>query len=124
MRRASWLALLILAPFAVQGCGGASSVLPAAAIAVKGASKASEASRPINDSEEYYVGRAVAARILSKYKLDQNPKLTQYVNEVGQTVARKSTRPTPSRATTLRSWTPRKSTPLPVPGALSSLPGG
>jgi len=95
MRRASWLALLILAPFAVQGCGGASSVLPAAAIAVKGASKASEASRPINDSEEYYVGRAVAARILSKYKLDQNPKLTQYVNEVGQTVARKSTRPNP-----------------------------
>ena len=41
------------------------------------------------------MGRAVAARILGKYKLDQNPKLTQYVNEVGQTVARKSSRPNP-----------------------------
>ena len=61
----------------------------------KGASKATEASRPITDSEEYYVGRAVAAQILGKYKLDQNPKLTQYVNEVGQTVARKSSRPNP-----------------------------
>ena len=95
MRRDAWLALLILAPFAAGGCGGASALLPAAAIAYKGASKAAVASRPINDSEEYYVGRAVAARILGKYKLDQNPKLTQYVNEVGDTVARKSSRPNP-----------------------------
>jgi predicted Zn-dependent protease len=86
---------LILAPFAVQGCGGTSAIIPAASIAVAGAGKATQAARPISDSEEYFVGRAVAARILSKYKLDQNPKLTQYVNEVGQTVARKSTRPNP-----------------------------
>ena len=97
MRRTAWLVLLILVPFAVGACGGAAAVLPAAAIAVKGASKASEASRPITDSEEYYVGRAVAAQILSRYKLDQNPKLTQYVNEVGDTVARKSSRPNPFR---------------------------
>ncbi|MDO9071105.1 MAG: M48 family metalloprotease [Deltaproteobacteria bacterium] len=95
MRREAWLALLILVPFAAGGCAGAAIALPAAAIAYKGASKASEASRPITDSEEYYVGRAVAARILGRYKLDQNPKLTQYVNEVGQTVAQKSTRPNP-----------------------------
>jgi len=94
MRREAWLALLILAPFAVGGCAYA---LPAAAVAYKGATKAAEASRPINDSEEYYVGRAVAARILGQYKLDQNAKLTQYVNEVGDTVARKSTRPNPFR---------------------------
>ena len=95
MRREAWLALLILVPFAAGGCGGVSAIIPAAAIAVKGAGKAAEASRPITDSEEYYVGRAVAAQILGKYKLDQNPKLTQYVNEVGQTVARKSSRPDP-----------------------------
>jgi predicted Zn-dependent protease len=81
----------------VQGCSGVSAVIPAASVALTGASKASVASRPITDSEEYYVGRAVAARILSKYKLDQNPKLTQYVNEVGQAVARKSSRPTTFR---------------------------
>ncbi len=96
MRREAWLALLILVPFAAGGCAAA-ALVPAAAIAYKGASQAKEASRPITDSEEYYVGRAVAARILSKYKLDQNPKLTQYVNEVGETVARKSSRPNPFR---------------------------
>jgi beta-barrel assembly-enhancing protease len=96
MRREAWLVLLILVPFAAGGCA-AIAVAPMAAIAYKGASKATEASRPITDSEEYYVGRAVAARILGKYKLDQNPKLTQYVNEVGDTVARKSARPNPFR---------------------------
>ena len=91
----AWLALLILVAFVVGGCGGTSAIMPAAAVASKGASKATEAARPITDSEEYYVGRAVAAQILSRYKLDQNPNLTQYVNEVGQTVARKSSRPNP-----------------------------
>jgi beta-barrel assembly-enhancing protease len=95
MRREAWLALLILIIFTVGGCGGTSAIIPAAAVGVKGATKAADASRPISDSEEYYVGRAVAARILGQYKLDQNPKLTQYVNEVGQTVAQKSTRPNP-----------------------------
>ncbi len=96
MRAMGWLVLMSVAPFLVGGCT-AMSVQPIAAIAYKGASKAAVASRPINDSEEYYVGRAVAARILTRYKLDQNPKLTKYVNEVGDTVARKSTRPNPYR---------------------------
>ena len=95
MRREAWLALITLVSFAVGGCAGTSALIPAASVAYKGASKATEAARPITDSEEYYVGRAVAARILGKYKLDQNPKLTQYVNEVGNTVARKSSRPNP-----------------------------
>jgi predicted Zn-dependent protease len=89
--RIHWLALLAAALFLVNGCAGA-SVLSAVPIAATGITKAAQASRPISDSEEYYVGRAVAARILGKYPLDQNPKLTAYVNEVGQTVARKSTR--------------------------------
>jgi len=71
----------------------AAAALPVVSIAAKGVSKATVASRPINDSEEYYVGRAVAARILAKYPLYQNAEVTEYVNEVGQTVARKSTRP-------------------------------
>jgi predicted Zn-dependent protease len=96
MKALSWLVLLSVAPFLVGGCT-TMSVAPVAAIAYKGATKAVTASRPISDSEEYYVGRAVAARILTRYKLDQNPKLTKYVNEVGDTVARKSTRPNPYR---------------------------
>jgi predicted Zn-dependent protease len=96
MRTLSWLVLLSVAPFLVGGCA-AMAVAPVASIAYSGASKAATASRPINDSEEYYVGRAVAARVLARYKVDQNPKLTKYVNEVGDTVARKSTRPNPYR---------------------------
>jgi predicted Zn-dependent protease len=96
MRRLASLTLLVAAPFLLGGCA-AMAVAPVAAIAYKGATKAQEASRPINDSEEYYVGRAVAARILSKYKLEQNANLTEYVNEVGNVVARKSTRPNPFR---------------------------
>jgi predicted Zn-dependent protease len=94
MRREAWLALLILAPFTLGGCiAGAAALVPVVNIAAKGVSKATTAARPINDSEEYYVGRAVAARILTKYPLYQNAKVTEYVNEVGQTVARKSARP-------------------------------
>jgi predicted Zn-dependent protease len=96
MKRLTWLILLAMAPFLVGGCT-AMAVAPVAAIAVKGVTKAHEAARPISPSEEYYVGRAVAARILSRYKLYQNPELTKYVNEVGEVVARKSTRPNPFR---------------------------
>jgi hypothetical protein len=46
MRREAWLALLILVTFVVGGCGGTSAIMPAAAVAYKGATKAADASRP------------------------------------------------------------------------------
>lgn len=76
----------------VGGCAGI-DLTSVATIAAKTVPKVATASRPINDSEEYYVGRAVAARILGANRLHQDPQLTLYVNEVGQTVARKSPRP-------------------------------
>lgn len=57
------------------------------------ATSAVEASRPISDSEEYYVGRAVCARILAQYQLVNNWRLTEYVNTVGMTVAMFSDKP-------------------------------
>ena len=51
------------------------------------------AAKPLSDEEEYYVGRAVAARILSTYLLLENRKVTEYVNSVGKTVALHSDRP-------------------------------
>lgn len=62
-------------------------------VGTKAGQKAVVASRGISDSEEYYVGRAVAARLLAKYPLSQNKDATLYVNEVGQAVARKSSMP-------------------------------
>jgi beta-barrel assembly-enhancing protease len=92
MRRSLIFLLSAAVLLSLWGCGGV-SVTSVAAIAAKAAPKVAQASRPISDSEEYYIGRAVAARILSTYTLNQGPQLTLYVNEVGQTVARKSSRP-------------------------------
>jgi len=47
----------------------------------------------ITEEEEYYIGRSVAALILSKYDVYQNDLLTQYVNKVGSAVAAYSDRP-------------------------------
>lgn len=46
-----------------------------------------QATRPLSDEEEYYIGRAVGARLLATYPLLENDNLTEYVNLVGQTIA-------------------------------------
>lgn len=53
-----------------------------------------KAARPLSDDEEYYVGRAVAARITSTYPLYRNERLTDYINLVGQTIALHTDKPT------------------------------
>ncbi len=65
----------------------------AISVGTTAAQKAMGASRGISDSEEYYIGRAVAARLLARNSLSQNKDATLYVNEVGQTVAKKSSLP-------------------------------
>lgn len=52
-----------------------------------------KAARPISEEEEYFVGRAVAARLLQYYPLYENPKLTQYLNLVGKTLVLHSEKP-------------------------------
>ncbi len=47
----------------------------------------------ITDEEEYYIGRAVSALILSQYPVYKNDALTQYVNRVGNSVVIYSDRP-------------------------------
>lgn len=63
------------------------SVKPALEVAQKTEEKAVVATRQISPSEEYYLGRGVAARILSRYPLSKDQALNAYVNKVGQTVA-------------------------------------
>lgn len=65
----------------------------AAEVVSKTGTKAVQAARPLSDAEEYYLGRAVAARLLARYPLYRNPDATLYVNQVGLAVARKSSRP-------------------------------
>jgi predicted Zn-dependent protease len=47
----------------------------------------------ITEEEEYYIGRSVAALILSRYPVYNNDQLTSYVNTVGSAVAGYSDRP-------------------------------
>ena len=94
MRRLFFLGVCLAAALGlIWGCASV-DYTSVASIALKTAPKVAQASRPISDSEEYYVGRAVAARILGTNRLVTDQQLTLYVNEVGQAVARKSPRPT------------------------------
>lgn len=52
-----------------------------------------QAAKPLSDEEEYYVGRSVAAQILSSDPLLVNSRLTEYVNLIGNTVANSSDKP-------------------------------
>jgi predicted Zn-dependent protease len=47
----------------------------------------------ITEEEEYYIGRSVAALILSRYPVFDRPALTQYLNAIGNAVALFSDRP-------------------------------
>jgi predicted Zn-dependent protease len=47
----------------------------------------------ITPEEEYYIGRAVAATILDRYKPYEDPAATRYLNLLGQTLALASSRP-------------------------------
>ncbi len=53
-----------------------------------------KALRPLSDDEEYYVGRAVAARLTATYPLYRNNKLTDYLNQVGQSIVLHTEKPT------------------------------
>lgn len=53
-----------------------------------------KAAEDITPEQEYYIGRAVAANILSKYKIwDKNPRLTAYANRICNAIVVNSPRP-------------------------------
>ncbi len=52
-----------------------------------------KAAQSLTPEEEYYLGRGVSAMILAKYQPSRDQKLNQYVNRIGQLVARVSDRP-------------------------------
>ncbi|MCP5102791.1 MAG: M48 family metalloprotease [bacterium] len=91
------LMVVVMAAFvAFSGCSSLPfddlSSLPIDDIA-KGAKLVSKAAHKITEEEEYYLGRAVAANILTKYPLWKNQKMTDYVNLVGTFLSLRSERP-------------------------------
>jgi len=69
------------------GSIGGAPVGDYAASAVKGASAVAHAAEDFTPEQEYYIGRAVGASVLAKYKPLHDAKANQYVNEVGQALA-------------------------------------
>jgi predicted Zn-dependent protease len=91
--RRFFFSIILLAALPLIGGDALSQAFPPATRAEMRVARTQKATRNVSEPEEYLVGRAVAARILTTYPLVQDPKLQLYVNEVGQTVARKSSRP-------------------------------
>lgn len=88
------ISLCLLAVALLLACGVAfSQAFPPATRAEMRVARMQQATQNVSEPDEYRLGRAVAARVLATTPLVQDPQLQLYVNEVGQTVARKSSRP-------------------------------
>jgi len=59
----------------------------------KGASLVGGATREVSEEEEYFIGRAVAANILSQFNLLKDQAFSGYLNTLGSTLAFRSQRP-------------------------------
>jgi predicted Zn-dependent protease len=85
-------ALVILTGFTLSGCASLDlgDVLE---IAQKSAPAVQKSFEDITPEQEYYIGRAVAATILSQYQPYADTEPTEYLNLLGRTLAYASDRP-------------------------------
>ena len=102
---AASLAVFVAAMVGCQQLGAISEV--ATSIAVANGSMTNEQAASINrsayaiertfhditPSQEYWIGRTIAAQVLTKYRAYDRPSLNQYVNLLGQSLSRFSNRP-------------------------------
>ncbi len=98
MIRCSKLIILLLLVFSFTSCETLSNMsfddVVLIADATVGAAEAiASAAEVIEPEQEYYIGRAVAARILSSYPLYTSEGFTQYLNEICQTIVINSSMP-------------------------------
>jgi len=86
------LITIIFIVFLLQACS-VKKVIKAPQRSLERISRAIERSKGITPDQEYYIGRAVAAKIVSTYTILEDEDLTKYVNLVGNIVAVNSDRP-------------------------------
>jgi predicted Zn-dependent protease len=99
-RRWGFWAVFAAASLALAGCAGLPDQLGSIKLSssdqqalVKTGKALRSGFQDLTEEEEYYIGRAVSALILSRYKVLKNSALTAYVNQVGQAAAVYSDRP-------------------------------
>lgn len=97
--------LLLLCAFAAAGCQGLQNLDVSSMTGgrinsnvdltkvAKGVNQVRKGFSEISESEEYYIGRAVAAQVLTRYKPLNDPGLNAYAQKVAQAVALASDRP-------------------------------
>ncbi|MDR2404030.1 MAG: M48 family metalloprotease [Spirochaetaceae bacterium] len=80
---------------AAKAAGDAGYISPSLAYALVQSSEAvNKAVEEITPEQEYYIGRAVGANILARYKIyTQSPAMTEYLNMIANTLAINSLRP-------------------------------
>ena len=84
---AAILAVLAAAPAGAFNFGSIGDVLDKAHSAVRVGQAAGKAAQDITPEQEYYLGRAVAATILGKYRPYDNPTVNRYLTMIGQGLA-------------------------------------
>jgi len=87
------LVMLLSCATIKEKLGMAESVASTTQAAVKSTKALRKSFKELTEEEEYYIGRSVAALILTRYKEYRNNALTSYVNLVGNSVAAYSERP-------------------------------
>ncbi|MCF7821020.1 MAG: M48 family metalloprotease [Mariprofundaceae bacterium] len=55
--------------------------------------KVFQAALPISDEEEIILGKRVAARVIARYGIENNPEVTYYLNLMATTISQRSNRP-------------------------------
>lgn len=90
---ASMGAYLLLTGFGGLDLPGIPGLPGSVNFATSSATNLAQSSQTLSDEQEYYLGRAVAARILARYPLLNNWKLTEYLNNIGNTLVLFSERP-------------------------------
>lgn len=93
MKKLILLSLFFLSLLTIGCLGALKATTEFGVPAIKVAEGAAKAARPISDSEEYYLGRSVAANIMGIYKLSDDQSLLRYVNLVGRTLVLNSEKP-------------------------------
>jgi predicted Zn-dependent protease len=92
MTRRSLLIVGTASLIALAGCRSI-DVSSAVSLATTSVVNIAQAAQTLSPEQEYYLGRAVGARILAKYPLLDNWKLTEYVNNIGQALVLFSEQP-------------------------------
>ena len=60
---------------------------------IKNSIEVAQALIPISDENEVILGKGVAEKVIARYGLVNNPKMTGYINLLGATIAQRSARP-------------------------------